>query len=266
MISPSVQRQAYERIARGQGNRAGKGAPLRDAFFITSRDGDTLHPLASLMNSRSGSGGGRGGRTRVLLYLSLLWVAGGSDHSTRRPARFWAELLGLRDPSGAGGRAVRSSWQELEHRRFITVTPAATSGDSPTIRPLKEDGSGDPYEIPRGLDGDTYRRIPDIAWRRLFSSEDLSGPGLAMYLVALRAHGQARNQPLVFPRGHFKSEYGLGESTRKSGLRNLVSLSILEEQGLSVETGQGSDRKRGRVRYDLLSAYDSTPKMVWQEP
>jgi hypothetical protein len=60
----------------------------------------------------------------VLLYLSLLWVAGGGDHTTTRPARFWASLLGLPDPMGAGSRAIRSNWDELEQRGFVPIERA----------------------------------------------------------------------------------------------------------------------------------------------
>ncbi len=249
------QRKAFDRIARFQNQRLGKGAPLRDAFFLTPRGDDVHHPLASLMNARSGSGGGRGGKTRVLLYLSLLWVAGGGDHSTTRPASFWADLLGLPDPGGAGSRAVRSNWDELEHRGFVAIERIGVSGDTPIIRALMETGSGEPYAIPTGEDGDTYRRIPEAAWRALFHADDLTGPGLCMYLISLRTHGQARGYPLTFPRAYFRRAYGLSESTRKAGLRNLVDIGALEEQGISVETGAAGARRRGRTQYTLHRLY-----------
>src|SRR4051812_45323767 len=103
--------------------RSGQGAPVRDTFFRCEVGGQQHHPLAQLMSSRSGrSGGGRGGRTRLALYLSLLWVAGGEGHSSHRPASFWAALLGLSEPEGAGGRVVRSTWSELEARGLVAVT------------------------------------------------------------------------------------------------------------------------------------------------
>ncbi|MCU1416114.1 MAG: hypothetical protein JWP32_288 [Schumannella sp.] len=253
--SNPAQREAFDRVVRFQQNRFGRGAPLRDDFFVSARQEGTHHPLASLMNARSGSGGGRGGKTRVLLYLSLLWVAGGGDHTTSRPSWFWADLLGLPDSKGAGGRAIRSNWEELERRKFVGIEPGKASGDLPTIRALKEDGSGDAYVIPTGQPGDTYRRVPEAAWRTLFHTTDLTGAGLSMYLVSLRTFGQAGGNPLTFPRSYFSSEYGMSESTRKAGLRNLVDLGVLEAEGISVETGAGV-RRRGRTNYSLLPVYE----------
>lgn len=256
------QMRAFEEAARYQERRRGLGAPVRDAFFVGMRGGKTQHPLAMLLNGPRGSGGGRGGKTRILLYVSLLWVAGGGDHTTRRPARWWAELLGLPDAEGAGSRVVRSTWEELERRGFVSITHAATSGDSPTIRLLREDGSGDAYTIPVGRDGDTYRRVPENAWRTLFYSEDLTGPGLVMFLVALRVHGQAHEGSMTFPRAYFQSEYGLGDSTRKTGLRNLVLNGVLEAEGVSVEDELSGGRRRGRTMYNLSPAYNPPPRAV----
>jgi hypothetical protein len=250
-----LQRVAYERATRSRGPRAGLGAPVRDSFFTASDAVAAPHALASLVNGPRGSGGGRGGRTRVLLYLTLLWVAGGGDHSTTRPAHWWAELLSIPDPDGAGSRVIRSTWDELERRGFVSIDRAATSGDTPKIRPLLEDGSGRPYTIPVGRGGDTYRRIPDIAWQGLFHSNELSGPGLVMLLVTLRTYGQAGGGFLTFPRDYVRTEYGISDSTRKAGLRNLVALGVLDVEGISGEDGGTGPRRRGRNIYELNPAY-----------
>ncbi|CAD6015847.1 conserved protein of unknown function (plasmid) [Agreia sp. COWG] len=250
------QHDAFSRINRFQVQRSGLGAPVRDAFFTAVREDNAYHPLARLINARAGSGGGRGGRTRVLLYLSLLWVASGGEHTSQRPASFWADLLGLPDPMGAGSRAIRSNWDELEQRGFVSIVRADVSGDPPIVRALKEDGSGDRYTIPTGRTGDTYRRVPEAAWRSLLHETGLSGPGLCMYLVSLRTFGQTRGGALTFPRSYFRREYGMGESTRKAGLRNLVDLGVLQEEGVSIETGSGGPRLRGRTQYTLLQIYE----------
>lgn len=252
----SAQRNAFEQATRMQSGRRGLGGPFRDEFFRTKVQNTVIHPLAELMNSRSGAaGGGRGGKTRVLLYLSLLWVAAGADHSSHRPASFWADLLGLPDPHGAGSRAVRSNWQELKRRGFISITPGDVSGDVLTVRALREDHSGRAYTIPSGSGGDTYRRIPETAWQTLFHSQELSGPGLVMYLIALRAHGQARGGDLTFPRNYISTEYGISDSTRKAGVRNLVEMGVLTIEGVSRETGGSNDRRRGRNLYSLHPLY-----------
>lgn len=251
-----AQRRALDTARRLQSQRHGLGSPLRDSFFAATNQGKTSYPMAELLSSRSGaSGGGRGGKTRILLYLSLLWVAAGGDHASHRPAAFWAALLDLNDPDGAGARAIRSNWQELEHRGFVKITPGDTSGDVPTIGALREDRSRRAYTIPTGKGGDTYRRIPEAAWQTLFHSADLTGPGLVMYLISLRTFGQARGGDITFPRNYVTTTYGISDSTRKAGLRNLVDIGVLTFEGVSRETGGTNARMRGRNIYSLHHLY-----------
>ena len=257
-ITNTRQVETFRAIRGGMGPRRGRGAPVRDSFFRDERDGERAYPLARLLSSRSGkAGGGRGGKTRVALYLSLLWIASGGDHSSNRPARVWAELLGLTDPDGAGSRVVSSTWRELEARHLVTITPGGSGGDGPTVRLLREDGSGAPYTIPTGAGGDTYRRIPEFAWERLFAEEDLTGAGLTMYLRAVRTADRAqRLEGLTFPASHIRDEYGLGESTRKSGLKNLTDLGVLDAHRRRTDDfGDPSQRARFRNTYTLLDRY-----------
>lgn len=256
-IERVYQRQMYKETLAQMGPRRGRGAPLRDSFFRCRSDGSGGYPLARLMSSRSGSGGGRGGRTRVSLYLSLIWVASGKDHSSQRPARYWAGLLGLDDPEHAGARVVSNTWAELAARNLVSMTPGQYTGDVPTVRLLREDGSGEPYTIPTGRDGDTYRRVPESVWESLIPGAMVTGAGLAMYLVALRtAYIKGELDGLAFPSAHFREEYGLGESTRKSGLRNLVDQGVLDVERQHVDGfGQLGGRIRSRNLYDLLGLY-----------
>jgi hypothetical protein len=248
---------------RAMDRRAGRGAPVRDSFFRHAVDGQTRYPLAQLMSSRRGaSGGGRGGKTRLALYLSLLWVASGEGHASHRSARFWADLLDLPDPEHAGSRTVRSTWSELAARNLVSITKSEVAGNAPTVRLLREDGSGQAYTIPVGRDGDTYRRVPEEAWRSLLPNGELTGAGLVMYLVAIRTAGQAgRLDGLTFPRAYFKTEYGLGESTRRSGLRNLTDLGVLQRHTRHVDdSGDLLERRRQRDVFDLSAEYVYDPE------
>lgn len=264
-----LQQKNFHAVLRSMGRRQGMGAPVRDVFFKTEIDGKTHYPLARLMSSRSGPGGGRGGQSRLALYLSLLWVASGKDHSSQRPANFWAGLLGLPDPDDAGSRVVRSAWKELEVRQLVTLAGGTYDGDVPTVTLLREDGSGAPYTIPTGRNGDYYRRVPEQAWNRLIGEPSLTGPGLAMYLVAVRTAEQARrNTGLTFPRAYFQSEYGLGDSTRKSGLRNLSEMAVLDARPQRTDDfGEIGRRARLRNLYDLNNLYGPVPRATpSQEP
>lgn len=238
MSTTKNQREAAQEVLRSMArvnyregeqhhSRLGKGAPVRVAFLDA---GGGRHPMASLLHTRDHKGGGgRGGRTRLALYLGALWVAGGGDHSTTRPASFWARLLGLPDDERTGVRAVRSSWAELVHRGFCTMTPGETAGDVPTYTLRSEVGDNQPYTIPRGHGGDHYFRVPEAAWTRgLLGDQELTGPGLAMYLVALRtANLLGRTDSLVFPAKAFVRDVGLSDVTRKKGLRNLDEIGVL---------------------------------------
>src|SRR5690349_10721147 len=83
-------------------NRRRAGAPVRTAFVI-AEEGRVRPPMAELLSSTTGSGGGgRGGQVRLKLYLSLLWVCAKAPYEAIRPARAWAALLGLEDIEGRG--------------------------------------------------------------------------------------------------------------------------------------------------------------------
>lgn len=263
-VAAALQREMFDAVVQRMGPRRNLGAPIRDSLFRYDVADQRYYPLARLLSSRGGkAGGGRGGRTRVALYLSLIWVASGGDHSSDRPARFWAGLLGIPDPDGAGSRVIRSTWRELEARNLVSLTPGAHSGAVPTVKLLREDGTGKPYTIPTGKDGDTYRRVPQTAWKALFHEPELTGPGLVMYLVTLRTAGRAnRLEGLTFPRAHFQAEYGIGESTRKSGLQNLVRLGVLDaHRHRTDDYGDPSRRGRSRYTYDLFDLY-ADPRML----
>ncbi|HEX5912621.1 MAG TPA: hypothetical protein VFY54_05765, partial [Rubrobacter sp.] len=255
----ALQREMFDAVVKGMARRRGLGAPVRDAFFRHElSDGVSHYPMARLLSSRNGAaGGGRGGKTRLALYLSLIWIASGSDHSSDRPASFWAALRGLPDPDHAGSRVVRSTWRELEARGLVAVDPAPVAGEPPSVKLLREDGSGAPYTIPDGTPGETYRRIPEAAWRFLFADAGLTGAGLAMYLVVIRTAGRAGQlTDLAIARTYFQTEYGLGESTRKNGLRNLVDLGVLDARRRRTDDfGDPSRRGRLRYTYDLLDIY-----------
>lgn len=257
--SRTLQRQAFRSAVKRLGGRADMGAPVRDAFFLTQdrESGAVRHPMAQLMSSRSGPGGGRGGQTRVALYLSSLWLGVAGDYSTQRPASFWAALLGLDDPGGLGSRVIRSTWAELEQRRFVALKRGERFGDVPVVRPLREDGSGEPYTRPTGTGDDTYRRVPEKFFELLLPDPELTGPGLVMYLAAVRTSlVGGRTDALTFPRAYVTRTFGIGESTRKAGLRNLVSMLVLDpERRTSDETGEFLSRRRLRTVYTLMPPF-----------
>lgn len=263
------QREAVNEVRASMGwhterSRLGLGAPVRVNFF---RQADR-YPMAELMSGRGAGGGGRGGRTRLALLLSLIWVASGKDHSSTRPASFWARLLGMRDPDVAGARAIRSTWAELERRRFVRITEGRFSGDVPTVTLLNETGTGAPYTIPTGSRGDIYFRVPEALWKSgLLRHEDgLSGPGLVMYLASLQTM-QSTHQPVIFfPSATFHLSYGMSETTRKNGLRNLVTLNVLDLSRRAIDSDGGIGHRRWRRNTYELAEHLALPPRVAVPP
>lgn len=236
-------------------------APVRWSFVDVDDEGTS--PLASIMRGGRGSGGGgRGGGTRLAVLLTLLWALRGGNHDSDRPARFWAELIGLDDPKGSGGRAVRDSYRELNRRGFLSVDDGIHG--QPLIQLLREDGSGKPYSSPVASRSgqhvpEPYFRIPATLWERgLIGS--LSGPGLAMYVIVMRTvRTDHQSNKVWFSPKTFKEKFALGDSSRKAGLRELVEQGVLIEQWESIDSHGGTEyRTRRRKTYTIEDAYAPT--------
>lgn len=251
-----LRRQLFREVVASMEYRAGLGAPIRDELFrSTDPQGETVYPMAGLMNSRGGTGGGRGGKTRLLLYLTLLWVASGGDHSSTRPASFWATLLGL--PPQDGERVIWSTWEELARRGFVRRKKGVERNSSVRIWPLREDGSRRLYTLPTGAPGDTYFRVPEEAWRLLFHDKEVTGPSLVMYLTLLRLSRRVKRlDGLVLTPSQFREECGMGESTRKSGLHTLDLLGVVQARKQKTDFyGSAGQRGQRRNLYDLDPDY-----------
>ena len=263
----AAQRRAARAVSARMGRRRGHGAPVRRAFLLA--DGAALSPMSSLLSGRTAArgGGGRGGRTRVALYLTLLWVLAGegdgetAPHSSTRTWRAWAELIGLEDPAGAGTRAVRAAARELGERGFLVHAPADNSRDSATLTLLREDGSGSAYGIPnpRVEPSDRYFRVPEAFWTQGLLA-GLTGPEIAMYLIALDFHRTDRPEDqLTFGQSFISDVYGLGDTSRRKGLARLV-----EGRVLWVDT-VAQDSAGGRLgRLSPRNVYQIAPS--WRPP
>ncbi|MGO4431722.1 hypothetical protein AB4Y88_00030 [Paenarthrobacter sp. RAF9] len=192
------------------------------------------------------------------MLISLIWVLAAAPHVSNRPARFWAELIGLEDPAVSGARAVLSSFKELEKRGFVRLENSM-DGAPPTVRLLNENGNGTAYTVPGAAKGgavDPYFRVPEYLWTS-GAIQTLSGPALAMYLVILSVYrGDIEDYRVWFAQATFKEKFGLGDSTKKAGLRELVAAGILTEFNESVDyEGETGNRTHRRKTYRLDSNY-----------
>lgn len=252
VIDDGERERDYERLARQRelsldvaaslGGRRGYGAPVR-RDFVMSRTRGCATPLSSLISSSSGgAGGGRGGRTRLLLELSCLWIAGSSSkgsYGTVRPPSFFANLLGMEDPTGKGARNVRNAKRDLERRGFLVPGEEASrrlSERGYEVEPrgtkeyllLKEDGSREDYFPPSGENDDSkgYFRVPEPFWTSGLCSV-LDGPGLVMYLLFLSVAAGLPDKTVFFTEGALRDVFHVGRGTRDAGLKNLSNLGVI---------------------------------------
>ncbi|MGK8491831.1 hypothetical protein [Nocardia asiatica] len=201
------------------------GAPVRRSF-VTRASEEARSPLAQLLSARSNAGGGRGGRQRLALLLTALWVCARQPYATQRAASWWAEMIGLPEPRGrAATRAVTANLHELAARGFIGFE-RGRAGYSPTVTLRNELGDGGIYQRPH-LDAEpNYFRVPETLWTEGAIGE-LDARGLAMYLVVLSRYNAITGREVWFAGEDFHRRYGLSEATRLNGLNQLVNQKIL---------------------------------------
>jgi len=138
------------------------------------------------------------------------------------PAR-WAGMV------SAAGRPcspsqIRAAIEQLERRKLIerTGTPRMIG-----LRPLFEDGSGNPYTRPtaKGAEvGKGYFVVPHDAWDTELLDR-LRLPGLAAFLVSLHDTHQTPAFQVTLER--MPEWYGISERTAERGYRELLDQGVL---------------------------------------
>jgi hypothetical protein len=199
---------------------------------------DDRPPLAMLLR-------GSRGAMRLKLYLAVLWLAGGGEtkkgHSVMFPARAYAELLGLDDPSGNGQRRVREALASFAEAGLLTLK--ARPGYPKTVALLREDASGEPYDRPgphfkKVADGKQaesaeasktlvhhFVRLGPEFWTEGWA-QVLSAPAVAVFLAMLvvTRNGRDSNQWLSLSERRL---YGLSDDTWTRGTAELADYGIL---------------------------------------
>ncbi len=234
----SLQERAAQEFAASLGaRRRDAGAPVRTVFVAD--EGVQRPPLARLLSGPEGGGGGRGGQLRAKLYVSLLWVAAKEPYTVVRPARAWAALLGLPDVETNGVRRVQEALRDLQERRFIALEDRG--GYPSVVTLLNETGDGSPFTpAPEAhnsllqkkageavLAQHRYFRVPTKVWTEGHIAQ-LTGPGFAM-LLALLSENRGQDKPGVwFSPGRARERFGVADSTRRDGLRQLQQLGLVD--------------------------------------
>ncbi len=234
------------------------GAPLRRGFLIKAAD-DEPSPLNTLMSSRSRSGGGRGGRQRLALLLTAIWVCSRPPHQTQRSASWWADMVGLPDPqSRASTRSVIANLSELAHREFIDFEPGR-GGYAPIVTLRSELGTGAPYQRPHLDERPNYFRIPETLWTRDRLIGKLDARGLAMYLIMLSYFNANDHEGTWFSDKSFRARHGMAEATRLNGLNQLVNHGVVSMQQVFIDVNHGRGYRATRRRYYTLDPVYEPP-------
>ncbi|MGK2321231.1 hypothetical protein [Gordonia rhizosphera] len=251
-------RTLAEEIRKTSGRR--RSAPVRSTF-VRDVGGQKSAPLAKLV-----SGGGRGHDVALKLYLSLLWRSAKEPFATAIPARRWAELLALPDPSGRGARRVSDAVKTLTSLQLIDST--AQPGAAPKLTLLHESGNGDPYIPPRGAAGDRYFHVPDDLWIT-GSLQTLSAPAIAM-LLAVLVDQSTPGAPVWWATSVFEGRFGLSPATRSRGTKQLVEAKLLTVKRKPISTSPTRTFTADRVRNEYCvtgpALYGTTSPEVTVRP
>jgi hypothetical protein len=185
----------------------------------------------------------------AVLYLALLanWPWLSREHEPL-PAEAWIRFL-----TADGGSALTWTAQSLSHAwgvlEKLNLIERPRKGRRIDVRPLKEDGSGDPYLPPTGSNRDLYLILPNEFWTsQLFASQ--SWPALSVLLILLKETGSTATAPLAIDRA--QAWYGISRTTAEQGLAELRDAKILTSKMRQVKdpTVVGGRRRTSLHRLD----------------
>lgn len=247
----------------------GRDAQLRRSFI---RRGQSEQPTPMMSMLR----GGRGGEVRLKLYLSLLWIAVAPPHNVSYPARTWASLLGLPEPSGKGARRVNEALAWLEAENFVRMK--SSRGVPPVVTVLDEGGSGHPYTLPgptikrlqeaeKAWNRHAYEKVPVELWTNGWMAA-LTGPALACLLVLRSAPPSPDGSPNLaswFSPTLLKDRYNMSDDTRLRGMRGLEELGLVTSRQ-SALARTSVDFQRYRTEYTLRPGRLQSPPVEKPAP
>lgn len=217
-----------------------RSVPVRPAFARDLKETKAA-PMGKLIAM-----GGRGGEVPLKLYLALIWRSSKKPFTTDYSVRKWAELLALPDPSKNGARRVADALKTLADHNLITVQHRR--GEPSVVTLLREDGSGKPYSVPRGDNGDYYFQIPAQLWTT-GQLQRLSTPGLAMLMAVLAEQKSDKpEEPVWWSTTRFPGRFALSSATRARGTGELVEAGLLEVERKSMPPTPGKNFAVDRVR------------------
>jgi hypothetical protein len=274
-IPPAYQQET----ARAAAVQAGVGsAAVRYRFIARTNPAAPSPPMARMLRG----GGGRGGATRLKIYLSFLWLARNANRDRAvfaYPAQQLAALLGLPAPHSAGARRVQEALRWLEEEGFIALD--RRPGDATRVHLLDDAGTGDPYRpagalaipAPKRTQKDReqhfYVKLDARLWTEAWITE-LSGAAIAMLLACLYEQRGRPDEPVWISPRIGRERYDLSDETRNKGFRELVEKGLLELLRRPVPTASFDERFRARnvyvVRHSGWARKPATSKTRPRQP
>lgn len=236
---------AVETLAERMSRRP-RGALIRNDFVCG--DEGRRPPLSHLVSMR----GRGGGEIPLKLYLALLWVSSGGEHTTEFEAAHWSQVLAL--PSKTGARRVRKAIASLVNLGLIDAKERP--GRATVVTLLHDSGSGKPYTIPKGRgSADRYFSIAPSLWTKGLI-QNLTTAGLAMLLI-LTEEVRGQNRPQWWSPSAFDARFHISQDTRTKGFKELVDRKLVVERSLVVSPNPSKksrfDETRRRKAYMLIN-------------
>lgn len=230
-----------------------RDAQLRRSFV---RRGKSTKPTPLMHMLR----GGRGGEVRLKLFLSLLWVGVAAPHSASYPARTWAALLGLADPSKLGARRVSDALSWLADEQYVRLHGGR--GTPQTVTLLDESGSGAAYTLPgarisqlsasgKPWTRHAYDKVPVAFWTNGWIGL-LPGHATACFLVLLSTPQPMDEGGAWFSTSLLSERYDMSDDTRQRGMRELQRWGLVSARTeVLARTSLDFQRKRNMYYLDL---------------
>lgn len=196
-----------------------KTLPLRRSFIAAPGDDgvDVPGPLGRLVTAQD--------RRGLLLYLMLVTKASSGEWESTLPAPVWARALGMTLPqSKTAASTISKTWLRLETHGLVK---RARLGRLASVKLLREDGSGDAYQLPATA-GDSYLQVPCALWTSGPGSgnhrwyELMTLPELAVLIIA-----RSRSDRVSLPLERAPERFGISADTLGRGLKGLVDRDLL---------------------------------------
>lgn len=191
--------------------------PLRKTFVQKPKGAVSRHgPLKEFVTGRDLRG--------LKAYLLIVAACSNGDNgwSTTHDSAVWARMMDI-DQTATEQSARTGAWRTLRRLEERKLIKCHRKGTMITATLLREDGSGQPYDRPRGDGEDNlFLQIPASFWTKGYD-EQLDLPALALLLVVAREKNWS-----AFPAEKAPDWYGWSADTHERGLKKLLDLGLVE--------------------------------------